>query len=99
MNIFDLPKLPLNEELTSMLANGQNVRIERIISCGQVTDWYDQAESEFVILLEGMAKLEYGNKEIITLNKGDTILINPHEKHRVVYTSAEPLCIWLCVFF
>ena len=30
MNIFDLPELPLTEELTTVLAENNNVRIERI---------------------------------------------------------------------
>ena len=37
MNIFDLPELPLPEELTTILAENDNVRIERIISRGQTS--------------------------------------------------------------
>ena len=45
MNIFDLPKLPITEELTTILAESGSVRIERIISTGQVSsDWYDQEQ-------------------------------------------------------
>ena len=54
MNVFSLPELPLSEELTTVLAENENVRIERIISMGQVSaDWYDQDETEFVVLLKG----------------------------------------------
>jgi cupin 2 domain-containing protein len=99
MNLLDLPKLPLCEELTTILLENKNVRIERIISSGQVTDWYDQQEAEYVILIEGHAKLEYEDNQVISLNKGDSILISPHQKHRVCFTSNEPPCIWLCVFY
>lgn len=102
MNIFDLPQFSLTHELTTVLAENKNVRIERIIgsvSTGQVSDWYDQEESEFVILLEGDAKIEFENDRIVGLSRGDTLLIKPHEKHRVCYTSNEPICVWLCVFF
>ena len=99
MNLFNLPRLPLDEELTTILTESTNVRIERIVSTGQVSDWYDQSETEFVILLEGNAKIEYENGKIVALSKGDTFLIQPHEKHRVSYTSSEPPCIWLCVFW
>jgi len=99
MNLFDLPKLPLPEELVTILAENENVRIERIISTGQVSDWYDQAETEFVVLLEGSAEIEYENGRAIALSKGDTLIIQPHEKHRVSFTSSEPPCIWLCVFY
>jgi cupin 2 domain-containing protein len=99
MNFFDLPELPLTEELTTVLAGNNNVRIERIISIGQVSDWYDQSETEFVVLLEGSAVVEYENGRSVALSKGDTLLLNPHERHRVSFTSSDPPCVWLCVFY
>lgn len=98
MNIFDLPEQPLSQELISILAENENIRIERIISTGQVSDWYDQNETEFVVLLQGSAIIEYENGKDAYLSKGDTLLINPHQRHRVSFTSTEPPCIWLCVF-
>ena len=99
MNIFDLPQLPLPEELMTVLAESDNTRIVRIISTGQTTDWYDQNETEFVALLEGNAVIEYADGRSVAMSKGDTLLIKPHEKHRVSYTSTEPPCVWLCVFY
>jgi len=100
MNIFDLPEFPLVDELITILAEATNVRIERIISAGQVSaDWYDQSETEFVALLEGNAVVEYENSKSIVLEKGDTLLIKPHERHRVSYTSSDPPCVWLCIFY
>ena len=99
MNIFDLPELPLPEELTTILAENDNVRIERIISTGQTSGWYDQDETEFVVLLEGSAVIEFENDRSVALSKGDTLLLQPHERHRVSFTSAEPPCVWLCVFY
>jgi len=98
MNIFDLPPLPLPDELITVLAESGGVRIERIISTGQTSGWYDQSETEFVALLEGNASIEYSGGETVTLTKGDTLLIKPHERHRVIYTSTEPPCVWLCMF-
>lgn len=98
MNLFNYPtKLP--EELVTVLAENKNVRIERIVSCGHTTDWYDQEETEFVALLSGKAVLEYEDGSKAELDEGDTVIIKPHEKHRVVYTSSEPACVWLCVFY
>jgi cupin 2 domain-containing protein len=99
MNIYELPPLPPMEEVTTILIENENIRIERIISAGQVSDWYDQHETEFVILLDGNAVIEYENGTSIELSKGDTLLIQPHERHRVSYTPSEPLCVWLCVFY
>jgi len=98
MNIYDLPQLPLSEELTTILAQSNTVRIERIISTGQTSDWYDQCEIEFVALLQGNATIEFEDKTV-DMSGGDTLVIQPHERHRVAYTSSEPPCIWLCVFY
>ena len=75
MNIYDLPELPLPEELTTVLAEGGNVRIERIVSTGQVSGWYDQPDTEFVVLLSGSADVEYENGETVAMSRGDTLLI------------------------
>jgi cupin 2 domain-containing protein len=98
MNLFDLPPLPLTEELTTILAESADARVERIVSTGQTTDWYDQEETEFVALLSGNAVIEYDGKPPVSLKAGDTLLIHEHERHRVSYTSCEPPCIWICVF-
>ncbi|PKM61316.1 MAG: cupin [Firmicutes bacterium HGW-Firmicutes-4] len=99
MNIYEMPGVPINEEVIAVLVQNNSVRIERIISTGQQSDWYDQAESEFVILLEGSARLTFEDDRTVTLKKGDTLLIPPHQKHRVAETSTDPPCIWLCVFY
>lgn len=84
-------------EITTILLEREDVLIKRIVSTGQTTDWYNQTEDEFVMLLEGKAKLEFEEREL-TLSPGDTVLIKAHDKHRVSYTSSQPPCIWLCVF-
>ena len=99
MNIFDLPPLPLTEELNTTLAQSGDVHIERVISTGQTSDWYDQPGTEFVVLLQGNAEIECEGGRTLKLAKGDTLLIPPHERHRVSYTSTEPPCVWLCVFY
>ncbi len=99
LNIFDLPSLPLHDELVTILQENNKIRIERIISTGQTSGWYDQDEAEFVVLIEGFAKLEFENDCFLSMKKGDTILIHPHQLHRVAHTSMHPPCIWLCVFY
>jgi cupin 2 domain-containing protein len=99
MNIYDIAPLKSDAEIITILAEHKNVRIERIVSTGQTSDWYDQDQYEFVILLEGRAKLEFEGDEVISLNRGDTLMIYPHQKHRVAETSKAPPCIWICVFF
>jgi len=98
MNLFDLPAVFPSEELVTVLAESGGVRIERIVSAGQTTGWYDQDETEFIALLKGEAVIEFANGGAAALSSGDTLIIQPHERHRVSYTSSEPPCVWLCVF-
>ncbi len=101
INIFDLPEMtePLKEELVTILAADSQVRLERVVSQGQTTDWYNQEETEFVLLLQGQATLEFIAQDPLELSAGDMVLLSPHEIHRVSYTSQEPPCVWLCFFW
>ena len=99
MNIYDLPAFPLPGEVASVMAENGSVRIERIVSAGHSSSWYDQDETEFVVLAEGTAILEYADGHTVTMQRGDTLLIRPHERHRVSFTSSDPPCVWLCVFY
>ena len=99
-NIFDLPSSLPNKELFESLVSADNILIERIISTGQTTppgEWYDQDQDEWVILLQGLASLSYADGSEIKLTTGDYLFIPAHQKHRVEYTSSEPICIWLAI--
>ena len=91
-----------NKEISTILAEGQNVRIERIVSTGQITAsdfWYDQTENEFVTILQGDAKILFDNGIEQHFAQGDYLTIPAHCRHKVTYTSTKPACIWLTVFF
>lgn len=101
-NIFSNQSGDFNKEVFNTLFSGNNLKIEQIISSGQTSPakgWYDQEQNEWVILLEGQAMIEFEDNSIKKLGKGDYILIPSHCKHKVVFTSAEPKCTWLAVFF
>lgn len=101
-NIFNIPACASKEEVFNTLFSEKNIKIEQIISSGKISPaegWYDQQHHEWVILLEGEAKLEFENKLIKTLKKGDYLMIPAHCRHKVIYTSSKPPCIWLAVFF
>ncbi|HIV69224.1 MAG TPA: cupin domain-containing protein [Candidatus Butyricicoccus stercorigallinarum] len=95
MNVFALPAELPAEELVEPLLTGAT-RIERIVSNGQTSGWYDQAEDEWVCVLAGEGELEYAGGRRQRLRAGDTAWLPAHLRHRVSYTSAP--CIWLCVF-
>ena len=99
-NIYELSQEVSQLEKFEQIAAGENIQIERIVSTGQTTpsgQWYDQELDEWVILLQGEAKLSYDDDTRIRLKVGDYLLIPAHTKHRVEYTSVEPACIWLAV--
>lgn len=97
MNLFDLPGQKSESEICELLALSGRTKIERIVSRGQTSGWYDQNEDEFVALLSGRAEIEFDGRSE-KLSAGDTLFIPAHQRHRVAYTSKEPACVWLCVF-
>ncbi len=99
-NLFSLPETLPEEEVFEDLLPGSPVRIERIISTGQVTPdgiWLRQEMDEWVVLLQGHAALEYEDGRRSELDRGDWILIPAYTRHRVVFTSSSPPCVWLAV--
>lgn len=99
-NIFNLPLQLPQEELFETIYSNDNILIERIISTGQTTppgEWYDQDRDEWIILLQGEAELSYADGSRLKLGVGDYVFLPAHHKHRVEYTSSEPICIWLAI--
>ena len=99
-NIYELSQEVSQLEKIEQIVSGKNIQIERIVSTGQTTpsgQWYNQELDEWVILLQGEAELCYADYTKIKLKAGDYLLIPAHTKHRVEYTSIEPVCIWLAV--
>ena len=99
-NLFELPqKLPAEELVQSLIASDE-VRIERIISSGQSSPegfWYDQAQDEWVAVLQGSARITWEDGTERALAAGDWLLIPAHTRHRVDWTSTAPPCVWLAV--
>ena len=59
-NLFSALPAGSPEELVETLAECKHARIERIVSTGHASPdgfWYDQEESEWVVVLKGEAKL------------------------------------------
>lgn len=100
-NIFAELPAQLPAELFETLVQNQHVKIERIISKGQASPvdfWYDQPYAEWVMLLQGQARLQFAeDRTIITLTTGDYLLIPAHEKHRVDWTDPAIESIWLAI--
>ncbi len=107
-NLFaDLPRStaegrPIPEQFDELLRS-PGVRIERIVSTGQCSPpdfWYDQNEGEWVLVLQGEARLRFEDEvEPRCLKAGDFVNIPAHRRHRVDWTSPDEPTVWLAVFY
>ena len=100
-NIFEQIIVDKNEEKFFEIFKNDKIKIEKIVSNGQTSPenfWYEQEKSEFVLLLEGFAILEFENREE-ELKKGDCLNIQAYEKHRVKFTSLDEPTVWFAVFY
>lgn len=97
-NLYDdtLEKPAKGFESFQTLLEHKNIKIQKILSCDYKNGhWYEQAEDEWVVLLQGEATLEYSDSTQ-KLSSGDFIFIPRTTKHRVVHTSKDAL--WLALF-
>ncbi|MFZ9849023.1 MAG: Nif11 domain/cupin domain-containing protein [Vulcanococcus sp.] len=94
---------PPGEERIETLLSGPQWRLERIHSClAHSADgfWYDQREWEWVLVLRGSARLQFADEQRERdLCVGDSLLITPHRRHRVVATDPDPGTLWLALFW
>lgn len=101
-NIYKNIPQHLDQEIFKCLVQGENIKIERIISRGHVSPasgWYDQDQNEWVIVLKGSASIAFENETVIDLGEGDYLNILAHTKHRVIHTSAITETIWLTIHY
>lgn len=103
MNLFAALPAQLPDELVTVLAESQHVRIERIVSLGHVSPpgfWFDQDQDEFVVLLLGSARLRFDDDEqTLEMKPGDFLHIPAHRRHRVEWTAPDEPTVWLAVRF
>src|SRR5262245_36641919 len=71
----------LRSEFVQRVAGTKGVRIERIVSrghCSPAGYWYDQAETEWVMLVKGAARIRFeADDSVIEMTAGDHITIPP----------------------
>lgn len=106
-NFFELGQRLMQEhagdvnELVTIMAEAAGGRVELIVSSGQTSPegfMYDQTEDEWVIILQGSAIIEM-DEDLYELSVGDTLFIPKRAQHRVAFTSSNPACLWLAVFW
>jgi cupin 2 domain-containing protein len=101
-NLFlDIPS-DLPAELFDILVESDAVRIERIVSRGHVTpagQWYDQDRHEWVLLLQGAARLAFADGREVAMAPGDWLEIPARQRHRVAWTDPGQDTVWLAVHY
>ena len=84
-----LPDATQGEVFEALVDTG-TVLIERIVSHGQASApgfWYAQARAEWVLVLQGAARLQWDDGSLVALRAGDHLLI-----------PAQPT-VWVAVHF
>lgn len=91
------------QEHIEPLIETAGLRLERIHSCEASSPtgfWYDQPQQEWVVILQGSALIRFADEpEPRELNRGDSLLISAHRRHRVERTDPQPGTIWLALFW
>ncbi len=101
-NIFDDIPRALAAEWTERLAGDDGARVERIVSRGHASPpdfWYDQPQTEWVMVVRGSARLRFDDGTLLEMRAGDHVTIAPHRRHRVDWTAPDQDTVWLAVFF
>jgi cupin 2 domain-containing protein len=101
-NLFEAIPAQLPQELFSMLLETANLRIERIVSQGHASPagfWYDQDQAEWVVVLQGAARIRFEGKEAVAMRVGDCLNIPAYTRHRVDWTTLDEPTIWLAVHY
>ena len=93
-NIFDKLEFSEDRELENLIFENEKIKMLRISSLNQVTDYYDQDQLEIVKIVRGRATLEIEG-ELVNLKEGDILPIHPHQVHRVI---SQDKTVWLCIF-
>lgn len=102
-NLLSAACPPAGDEAITVLQQQPSWRLERIHSCQASSPpgfWYDQSEHEWVVLLQGSARLQFeGEDRERELCRGDSLVIPAHQRHRVVATDPAPGSVWLALFW
>lgn len=100
-NLFTTPpeaRPTAAEFFETVLTGPSGLKVERIISHGHATPegtWYDQPLDEWVMVLQGTARLAYEDGSDVSLGPGDHVFLPRRIRHRVAETSSP--CLWLAV--
>ena len=95
-NIYNYTLPDLDSEKFSTIFQHKNVKIKTIVSNTLSTPQiFTQTEDEWVIVLQGCAKIEIDGK-IHKLKKGNHLFIPANKQHTLLKT--KKVAVWLAVY-
>ena len=101
-NLFDRIPIDLEEEVFQQLFENDHVKVERIVSKGHCSPqgfWYEQEQSEWVLLLKGAAIVRVDGEGDHHLEPGSFLNLPAHKRHRVQWTRPDTETIWLAIHY
>jgi cupin 2 domain-containing protein len=102
LNVYqDLPDAQLAEVIETIISGG-GTTVERIVTLGQVTplgEWLESPRSEWVLLLQGKARLSFSGGSTMLLKPGDHVNIPARTRHRVEWSDPEQVVVWLAIHY
>lgn len=102
-NLFAQVPTHLPDEVVEVLVQTDALRLERIVSLGHATpagQWLDQPQDEWVVLVRGSAALAFeGESAPVLLRPGDHLVIPARRRHRVEWTDATDVTVWLALHY
>ncbi|VAW70939.1 hypothetical protein MNBD_GAMMA09-3926 [hydrothermal vent metagenome] len=102
-SIFESIPDNISSEIFEPLIQNKNITIERIISKGHSSPesgWHNQSKNEWVIVLQGEAKIVFDDPATeVYLKSGSYLNIPAHTKHKVSWTSPGIETIWLAIHY
>lgn len=99
--LADIP-VHVPQEIFETLLCRPSLKIERIISYGQSSPdgfWFDQESHEWVLLVQGAARLRLEGSEPLEMRPGSFLHIPAHQRHRVEWTTPDEPTIWLAIHY
>ena len=86
------------EEFHDILS-GRKFVLEHIYSNGEVCEegfWFDHSMKEWAALIQGEVTIEFEDG-ILDLVAGDSLIFEPHQRHRIIKTSVD--ATWIALHF
>lgn len=102
-NLYDNIPSDVPEELFTDILGTKTFRVERIVSYGHASDEgfrYDQDWNEWVMVLEGAARISFeDDSDTVELGPGDYLTIPARKRHRVEWTALDQQTVWLAIHY